>query len=404
MRPQAADALAAAAADRDEPAGRLEPFVVERGCVLNGEHDLLQLAALDHRRLMRLQDMVHGHAPVRQQPIGRLALRAGRKDRRDRGPRTVEPRPPDAHDPIPNPAIGMRAARVFPLGPIRAFVHVQRRRRADIAGPLSTQHRPPVRSQRLHPHRARQGAAAGPRRLARGRVRTAFPARRPIAGAGMVGADIAVGHHRAHLVRRLPVGRHAFRRQSQHPGGQTVNPHARQKQKAMVVDDLREVRGSRVRGPADEAVARLLVPARGAKPDTAKASMDRRTSPVSAVGRPARGPSLAGGASPSWTPNAGGPYPPTPAPVSPCPVGQPGSEAKGPDNPPSARHRDTARQTLPAPSATQARACPREPAGPCAPSRGSTRLDHRSSPPAYKDRGQASSACGLPRKPHRKTT
>ena len=174
----------------------------------------------------------------------------------------------------------MRAARVFPLGPIRALVHVQRWRRTDIPGRFGAQHRPPVRRQRLHPYRMRQSGDAGPRRLARGRVRTALPVRCPIAGAGMVGTDIAVGHHRAHLVCRLPVGRDALRRQSQHPRGQTVNPHARQEQKAMVVDHLREVPGPRVRGPADEVVACLLMPARSAKPDTAKASMDRRTHPV----------------------------------------------------------------------------------------------------------------------------
>ena len=224
--------------------------------------------------------MVHGHAPVRQQPIGRLALRAGRKDRRDRGPRTVTPRPPDAHDPIPDPTVGMRAARVFPLCPIRALVHVQCRRRADIPCRFGAQHRLPIRRQRLHPHRARHRALTATGRLPRGSSRTTLPARRPIAGAGMVGADIAVGHHRAHLVCRLPVDRHAAGRQFQHPRGQTVDPHAGQEQKAMIVDHQAQLRGPGVRRPADELVARLLVPTRSAKPNAAKAAMNRRTHPI----------------------------------------------------------------------------------------------------------------------------
>ena len=114
-----------------------------------------------------------------------------------------------------------------PLAAAGGDLHgMQRRRRTDIPCRFGAQHRTPVRRQRLHPNRARDRAAAATGRLSR---------------------------------------------QSQHPRGQTVNPHAGQEQKAMVVDDLREVRGPRVRRPADEAVARLLMPARGAKPDTAKA-------------------------------------------------------------------------------------------------------------------------------------
>ena len=89
----------------------------------------------------------------------------------------------------------------------------------------------------------------------------------------MLGADIAVDHDRAHPVGGLPVRRRAPGRQRQHPRGQAVDAHAGQKQKAVVVDQKREVRNPRVGRPANEVVARPLMPTRGAKPDAAEAAV-----------------------------------------------------------------------------------------------------------------------------------
>ena len=84
----------------------------------------------------------------------------------------IRSRSPDAHDPIPDPTVGMRTACILPLRPIRVLTHVERRRRTDIPCRFGAQQSPPIRRQRLQPHRAADGPSPPPGsrcRHARGR-------------------------------------------------------------------------------------------------------------------------------------------------------------------------------------------------------------------------------------------
>ena len=219
---------------------------------------------------------------VRQQAIGRLLLRPGRKDHRKRLAEMPQPRPAHAHNPVPNPAIGMGAAAILPAGPIRVCVQVQGRSRADRPLRRPAQRFAPAGRQRLHPD-----ASSYPRRLAGairppslGALRTAAPPRCPITTTGIAGADIGEGHQRPHRVRRLPVFGQPIGCHSQHPGSETVHPHPRKNQEPVITDHPRQVGGPRIRRPADEGIARLLVPARRRKPDAAEAAMRRRPDPI----------------------------------------------------------------------------------------------------------------------------
>ncbi len=149
---------------------------------------------------------------------------------------------------------------------------------------LPAQHVLPVRRQGLHPHGALHTLVGGPGRSTRGRLLTTLPACRPVARAGVPGTHIGVGQNRHHAVLLVPVRGKPPASTSQDMGGQLRNIHRRKYQQASVVDDLAEVDITRSLGPADEVVARLLMPIGRTEHQAAEAAVARRGDPVAHPG------------------------------------------------------------------------------------------------------------------------
>ena len=219
-------------------------------------------------------------------------LRRAGEDHRQRRSRGMFPRPAHVYHPVAQTAIGMGTALVLDVGPVRILHQVRGRRRTEPAVRFPAQGRAPARSQRLDPYRFRRHRAA-PRRTSRSPRGTTLPAGSPVAGAGPVGADIAVGHQRPHPVCRFPVVSKARRRQRQRMRYQVVDPNPAQQEKTVVVEHMPEIRNPRRRRPANEVITRLLVPACRRKADAAEAAVNRRPGPVAKLGtrhpRPALG-------------------------------------------------------------------------------------------------------------------
>ncbi len=136
----------------------------------------------------------------------------------------------------------------------------------------------------LHPHRALHARARSPGRSTRGRLLAALPARRPVAHAAVLGTHIRVRQNRPHPVLLVPVRGQTPAGTGQGMGGQLLHMYRRKNQKAIVVDDLAEVGDTGSLGPADEVVARLLVPTRRTEHQAAEATVTRRGDPVAHTG------------------------------------------------------------------------------------------------------------------------
>ena len=144
----------------------------------------------------------------------------------------------------------------------------------------------------LDPYRFRRDRAP-PGRTSRGSRRTTLPACGPVAGSEPVGSHAGIGRQRPYPIRCFPVVRNAGRRQRQHMRRQVVDPYPGQQKTTVVTDHKPEIRNPRVSRPANEVIARLLVPACGTEPDPAKPAVNRRPDPVAKLGtrhpRPAFG-------------------------------------------------------------------------------------------------------------------
>ena len=122
---QALDTLAGTT-EPDKPPGRLEAVIVDRGGVLDRENDLLQGTALDRRSLMALENVFHGHPVTGQQTVRRLALGLAREHNRQGCAQMLQPRTAHLHDPLPDTAVGMAAASILVIGPVRSLLEIHR--------------------------------------------------------------------------------------------------------------------------------------------------------------------------------------------------------------------------------------------------------------------------------------
>ena len=268
-----------AAAEIDQPPGLPVAVVIQCRGVLDRENHRFQPAAVNRGLLVRFENMLHRDPVVGKQPVGGLLLRRAGEDHRQRRSRGMFPRPAHLYHPVAQTAIGMGTAPVLDVGPVRILHQVRGRCRTQPAIRYPAQGRAPARSQRLDPYRFRRHRAA-PRRTSRSPRGTTLPAGSPVAGAGPLGADIAVGRQRPHPVCRFPIVTKARRHQRQRMRCQVVDPNPGQQEKAVVVDHMPEIRSPRVCRPANEVITRLLVPACRRKADAAEAAVNRRPDPV----------------------------------------------------------------------------------------------------------------------------
>lgn len=208
----------------DKPPGRLEAVVVDRGGVLDRENDLLRGTALGRRSLMALENVFHGHPVTGQQTVRRLALGLAREHNRQGCARMLQPRTAHLDDPFPDAAVGMAAASILVIGPVRSLLEIHRSGLFDQLPWCSTQPGLPVRRERLHPDTAPRSRCLVPRRHAAGRLIATRPACRGIAGARALGSNIGMGHKRAaSAMREDAMARTAEARSGTRTQGQIMN-------------------------------------------------------------------------------------------------------------------------------------------------------------------------------------
>ena len=278
------------AADLVEAARRAgQRGVVQVGGVLDGEHHPLPGAALDGRLPVSRHDVLHAHPAVRQQPVGRLLRGLAGEDLRDPRAGGILPRPPHGGNAGAHAPVGVGAAGVLDVGPVHAAGDAQVAAGAEGCARPARELLPPVVGQRLDEHFAGGGRAAAPpfREPIRG-ARAAQPAAGGVAGALVLRGDVGVDGQRALAGERLPVVGQPVGGQRQDVRGEVAHPRAGQDQEAVVLDQQAEVGGPRVRGPADERVARPLAPLGGAEADAAEPPVAPGDDPV--VEHPAGAP------------------------------------------------------------------------------------------------------------------
>ncbi len=222
---------------------------------------------------MRIQNVLHRHRVIGQQPVGRRLLRTPREDRRQMFPKAIDPGRTHQRNPAPDPAVGMGAATVFPGSPSPRTIE----RSGPAENPFRTraQNLVPTRHQRPEPDRAPH-TRTPPRR----QFRAALPPRRPVAQAGLSRPGETLHKHRTLAVGRRPVIGNPARSQAQDPGGKTLHTDTGKQQEAMVAHDLGDVGHAGISRPADDAVARTkLDPGRG-EADAPQHPVVLRTDPV----------------------------------------------------------------------------------------------------------------------------
>ena len=276
---QALDTLAGTT-EPDKPSGLLEAVVVDRGGVLDRENDLLQGTALGRRSLMALENVFHGHPVAGQQTVRRLALGLAREHNRQGCAQMLQPRTAHLDDPLPDATVGMAAASILVIGPVRSLLEIHRSGLFDQLPRCSTKPGLPVRRERLHPDTALRSRCLVPRRHAAGRLIATRPACRGIAGTRVLGSNIGIGHKRAPSVGHLPVIRDARRRHGENRRGQVRDPNPGTNHEPLVANDIANVGHPGIVRPADPGVTRLLMPTCRAKTDDAQNAVDRRTDPV----------------------------------------------------------------------------------------------------------------------------
>ena len=139
----------------------------------------------------------------------------------------------------------------------------------------SAQNLPPGCSERLQPD-----SAARTRTPPRGKLRTAFPARRTVAQTRHIRPGESLRQHRADPILGRPVVHHPRCGHAKDTRRKTINPDTRKQKQTVIVHHPANIRQTRVRRPANGAIARTKLHPRRRETNAAKNPVTLGTHPV----------------------------------------------------------------------------------------------------------------------------
>ena len=237
------------------PRARLQTRVVQRRRVLHQQHRRRLPAALHQRFPVRLQNVFAAHLLIVQETIGRLLLRAARKNRRQRLPRMPLPTRPQPLQTRPQAPVGQVRTPELAPRPTRLFIHRQGRKRPRRPRRRTPQRLRPTRRQTPKPNPLRRHRIRRPGRPTR-RPAHARPTRRPVARPPTRRRHARLQQQRPNPVTRLPVRRQTPRHPAQDVRGQVRHANPAQHQKTVVRHHLTDVQPPRPVVPAQVSVPR----------------------------------------------------------------------------------------------------------------------------------------------------